>query len=66
MTVSCKVGNNCPYCDNGFCAEPAAVNIDENGMCSFIWRKGQRRPQYSGEYIVGKVNVIDADEKDLN
>lgn len=46
MTVTCKV-TQCPYYDNrGFCAKPSVVVIDEQGMCSVIWKKGQPRPLF--------------------
>lgn len=35
--------NQCPFIDNGFCAKPGVVSIDEMGMCNIIWRKGQQR-----------------------
>lgn len=43
MTVSCKM-SQCPHYDiNGFCAKPHLVSIDENGMCSVLWKNGQQR-----------------------
>lgn len=43
MIVSCKMAQ-CPYYDNrGFCAKKDVLNIDEMGMCSVLWRKGQQR-----------------------
>ena len=43
MTVVCKMAN-CPYHGkNGFCLQPIKVSIDQNGMCSTIWIKGQPR-----------------------
>ncbi len=43
MTVACKM-SGCPYYDiNGFCAKPHLVAIDENGMCSVLWKNGQQR-----------------------
>jgi hypothetical protein len=42
MTVICKV-LSCPFWDKrGFCGK-GVVKIDENGMCSVIWKKGQHR-----------------------
>lgn len=39
MTVACK-NIRCPFHSEGFCKNKS-VRIDENGMCSEIWRKGQ-------------------------
>ena len=42
MTVACHMAQ-CPYNDQrGFCAN-SFVAIDELGMCSVLWRKGQQR-----------------------
>lgn len=53
MTVSCKM-TACPYHDQrGFCAKPFVINIDENGMCSVLWKRGQQREIYKplqGQY----------------
>ena len=43
MIVSCKMAQ-CPYHDErGYCAKPTVVGIDQMGMCSVLWRKGQQR-----------------------
>ena len=43
MIVKCKV-NQCPYYNKqGFCVKKEVLMIDELGMCSVIWRKGQKR-----------------------
>ena len=43
MIVSCKMVQ-CPYHDErGYCAKPTVVGIDQMGMCSMLWRKGQPR-----------------------
>ena len=42
MVVTCQMVQ-CPYYDkSGFCTNEL-VNIDENGMCSILWRRGQRK-----------------------
>ena len=41
MLVFCKMGY-CPYSDQrGFCGK-RTIQIDENGMCTVLWRKGQQ------------------------
>lgn len=43
MIVSCKMAQ-CPYHDErGYCAKPTVVGIDQMGMCSVLWRRGQQR-----------------------
>lgn len=43
MIVSCKM-SQCPYSNKwGFCAKPTVVNIDQMGMCSVLWKRGQQR-----------------------
>ena len=56
MTVSCKM-NQCPYHDRGFCAKPGAVNIDQMGMCSVLWRKGQQRALFKEFYAIIKEQI---------
>lgn len=45
MTVVCKF-TQCPYSVNGFCLKKT-IKIDQWGMCSVIWRRGQRRDRIS-------------------
>lgn len=43
----------CPYNTQGFCAKKAVLMIDEMGMCSVLWRRGQQKglqPPFSEEY----------------
>lgn len=43
MIVRCKMVQ-CPYYnDQGFCAKKTVLTIDENGMCSVLWRRGQQK-----------------------
>ena len=43
MTVVCKM-TQCPYHDErGYCAKPTIISIDQMGMCSVLWRRGQQR-----------------------
>ena len=65
MTVSCKM-TQCPYHDRGFCAKPGAVNIDQMGMCSVLWRKGQQqRTLFNKSYTREKIKVIDAEVNEI-
>ena len=42
--IICKA--SCPYNTADFiCGNPLVV-VDENGMCSHLWRHGQPRPPY--------------------
>lgn len=43
MIVRCKM-TQCPYYHNqGFCAKKTVLMIDEMGMCSVLWRRGQQK-----------------------
>lgn len=43
MIVKCKV-EQCPYYNKlGFCSKKEVLMIDESGMCSVLWRRGQQR-----------------------
>lgn len=70
MIVTCKMAQ-CPYYDNrGFCAKTAVVSIDEMGMCSVLWRKGQRRQlamPFNGEaYPRESINIVDAETEAID
>lgn len=41
MVVSCR-NDGCKYYENSFCSKPI-VNIDNIGMCTQQWRKGEQR-----------------------
>lgn len=65
MIVSCKM-IWCPYHDErGYCAKPTVVGIDQMGMCSVLWRKGQHRPlamPFTEElYPKDPVTIVDAE-----
>lgn len=64
MTVVCKT-SSCPYNDNrGFCAKEV-VGIDEMGMCSVLWRRGQQREVILGPDISYFKNPIIIIEENL-
>lgn len=65
MIVACKM-TKCPYYDDrGYCAKPTVVSIDEMGMCSVLWRKGQSRqlelPFTEELYPREQVTIVDAE-----
>ena len=64
MTVACRM-TQCPYYSNNFCGKPLAVTIDQMGMCSVLWRKGQRVPlktPFTDQYYPRQsVEIIDAE-----
>ena len=65
MIVSCKM-TQCPYHDErGYCAKPAVVGIDQMGMCSVLWRRGQQRqlimPFTEELYPKDPITIIDAE-----
>lgn len=65
MIVSCKM-IWCPYHDErGYCAKPTVVGIDQMGMCSVLWRKGQQRqlmmPFTEELYPKDPITIIDAE-----
>ena len=65
MIVSCKMAQ-CPYHDErGYCAKPTVVGIDQMGMCSVLWRKGQHRPlemPFTEElYPKDPITIVDAE-----
>ena len=69
MLVRCKM-IHCPYYDNReFCSKPTIVGIDEMGMCSVLWRKGQQKllklPFDDKNYPKEKAVIIDVEEKDI-
>ena len=65
MSVSCKM-TQCPYHDErGYCAKPTVVGIDQMGMCSVLWRRGQqkllRMPFTEELYPKDPITIIDAE-----
>lgn len=66
MIVSCKM-QQCPYhSEYDFCAKPIAVNIDDMGMCTMLWRKGQQRMPFTEQiYPKEKIIVIEPTEKEI-
>lgn len=65
MIVSCKMAQ-CPYHDGrGYCAKPTVVGIDQLGMCSVLWRRGQQRqltmPFTEELYPKNPITIIDAE-----
>ena len=69
MIVSCRV-NQCPYHNkNGFCSKFSVVSIDENGMCSVLWKGGQPReltqPFNDINYPKNKLKIIEGQEKEV-
>ena len=57
MTVTCQM-NRCPYWYNGFCSKPV-VNIDENGMCKQLWKRGSQNP-YAFEPVESSMKRVPA------
>lgn len=62
MTVTCRMKQCCYHNENGFCAKPIAVSIDQMGMCSVLWRKGQQR-QVRERLERDKIIIDDAEIK---
>ena len=65
MIVSCKM-TQCPYYDErGYCAKPTVVGIDQMGMCSVLWRRGQQKllmmPFTEKLYPKDPITIIDAE-----
>ena len=59
MIVNCKV-RNCPYYNQNFCTKRDVVGIDEQGMCSVIWRKGtSRQLDPASEYFKESITIVD-------
>lgn len=65
MTVVCKM-SACQYCGkDGFC-EKELVNIDENGMCKMLWKRGQQIPlDKPHPFLKRTIEVEDAIFKDI-
>ena len=56
----------CPYHDErGYCAKSTVVGIDQMGMCSVLWRRGQQRqlmmPFTEELYPKDPITIIDAE-----
>lgn len=69
MIVSCKMAQ-CPYHDErGYCAKPTVLGIDQMGMCSVLWRKGQQRqlimPFTDEMYPKDPIVIVDAAETEV-
>lgn len=63
MMVTCKV-TGCPFYNAAnFCSKPTVVNIDENGMCGEIWRKGVQKQNIPPVMKREVINVLEADIK---
>ena len=65
MIVSCKM-TQCPYHDErGYCAKSTVVGIDQMGMCSVLWRRGQQKqlimPFTKELYPKDPITIIDAE-----
>ena len=65
MIVSCKM-TQCPYHDErGYCAKSTVVGIDQMGMCSVLWRRGQQRqlmmPFTEELYPKDPITIVDAE-----
>ena len=65
MIVICKV-TSCPFWDSrGFCGK-GVVKIDENGMCSVLWKRGQQKnlkfPFTQENYPRRLMNIVEAEE----
>ena len=58
----------CPYYNNqGFCAKKTVLTIDEMGMCTVLWRRGQQRmlqpPFTDDRYPKQQITVINLIKK---
>lgn len=65
MIVLCKM-TQCPYHDErGYCAKSTVLGIDQMGMCSVLWRRGQQRqlmmPFTEELYPKEPITIIDAE-----
>ena len=59
MIVNCKV-KNCPYYNQNFCTKRDVVGIDEQGMCTMIWRKGApRQLDPASQYFKESITIVD-------
>ena len=65
MVVKCKMVQ-CPYYNKqGFCSKANVVCIDENGMCSVLWKRGQQFMRQKDVYLKEPVIIIDVAEGEL-
>ena len=65
MIVVCKMPQ-CPFWDNrGFCGK-GVMKVDENGMCSVLWKRGQQRelqlPVNEENYPKKLIKIVEAEE----
>lgn len=65
MTIVCKMPQ-CPFWDkNGFCGK-GVIKVDENGMCSTLWKRGQRKmletPFTEERYPKRLMKIVEAEE----
>lgn len=69
MIVSCKM-MQCPFNGgNGYCAKKTVVGINENGMCSVLWKGDQpmefRQPFNDTNYPKDRLKIIEGQEKEV-
>ena len=65
MIVVCKMAQ-CPYYDKrGYCAKSTVVSINQMGMCSVLWRRGQQKrlkmPFTEENYPKDPITIVDAE-----
>ena len=61
MMVMCKT-TKCPWQSGQFCTK-LVVGIDENGMCSVLWRRGQPRAVYDTGFTPRQNIIIEEEEE---
>lgn len=69
MIISCKMAQ-CPYHDvQNFCIKSNVVGIDQMGMCSVLWRRGQQRmlemPFTDEKYPKQPIIILDVAENEI-